>query len=63
MHQRNDKSMRYFSWNICKAEFTLKDLGINGTIILKLELRKGDVMLWTIFTWPKITVIWSHLVR
>jgi hypothetical protein len=46
-----------------KAESTLRDVGISGTVMLKLALRNGDVRLWTIFIWPKITVMWCHLVR
>jgi hypothetical protein len=63
MHRRGDKSTQYFSWNIYKAEFTLRDVDISRTIILQQALRKGDVMLWSIFIWPKITVIWCRLVR
>jgi hypothetical protein len=47
---------------IYKAVSSLRDVGISVTIMLKLTLRKGDVRLWTIYIWPKITVIWCRVV-
>jgi hypothetical protein len=36
----------------------LEDLGIDGTIILKLILEKKDVRVWTEFVWRRMRGRW-----
>jgi hypothetical protein len=50
-----DENHTHFSRENLKGRDQLKELRVDGWIILKRILRKQGVRLWTEFMWPKIS--------